>query len=177
MNAKQLLSLSLVGFMAIGALDARADVLTLGPAQAVVLPGSTGGRVAVMFDLAALPDVEGRVIDEAVLSWPVNGLVEGATLKFDAALALSPWTPASIAAGEFPAVAANPVSDWEVTPLDVERNGGGFIRFDLTPCVIDWSSGAQANRGVVISSSDWNGRDLADQLSNIRLTVRYGFAR
>jgi len=156
-----------------------ADVLTVTPSQAVVLPGDVSGltRVALLFDLSGMRSGAGRRIDEALLDWRVAGVPSNRRSNFSAYPVSGTWTVAGAVLGTALSIEPGTVADWEFESLDHQRNGGGLIRLDLSELVGAWTSGTRSNYGLVVTSGDVSGNDLSTQLSQATLTVRYGFIR
>jgi len=155
---------------------ALGHTLIVTPAQAVVLPSQgEETKVAMSFDLSGLKTGEGRVILEAVLDWRPEGIPSDRHSEYAIHAATGAWTEASVGAGGSVPMAEEASADWEVEPLDVERNGGGLLRFDLTELARNWAENGGSNQGIVLVTPDVPGQALAGQLSNATLTVRYVF--
>jgi hypothetical protein len=175
--------LSLAGAIVAGALlaapSAQAEVLTLTATQAVVLPASdvAPARVALQFDLSGLATGEGRRIDSAVLDWSLSCVSSEATSLFAVYAATAAWTSTAVGSGAAVSIDEAPAAEWDITPLDHERNGGGFVRFDLTELVRQWAEGERSNHGVLIATPDLSETTLGNGLAAPRLVVRYGFLR
>jgi hypothetical protein len=153
-----------------------ADVLTLAPAQAALLPddGSGKARVAVLFDLSVMRQGPWRRIESALLDWRIEGVPSDRRSSYTACRALSAWTPADVVSGGPVAASVEEAATWSIEPLDYQRNQGGVVRLDLRDLVRAWSSGAQ-NNGILISTADVPAATLSEQITGMRLVVRYGF--
>ena len=174
------------GLIAIGLLAAlslppaaTAHVLTVQPVKAVVLPADESGltRVALQFDFSGMRSGEGRQIHRALLDWKVSGVPSDRHSEYALYPITEAWTTAGAAAGTRVSTAADATASWDFEALDYQRNGGGFIRLDVTDLVRDWVGGEESNYGFVVTTADVSRQAIADQLSKAELTVRYGFIR
>lgn len=158
---------------------AHADVLTVTPSRAVALPADGSGmtKVALFFDLGELRSGSDRRIDEALLDWRVSPVPSDRRSEYAAFAITGVWTAAGADAGVVVPIDLASSADWEIEPLDYERNDGGFVRFDLTELIRAWSSGSRINHGIVVATDDLASRDLTKQFSGAELTIRYGLAR
>jgi hypothetical protein len=175
------LSLIAIGLLAAISLPlvAHAHVLTVQPVKAAVLPADESGRtrVALQFDLSGLPSGENRQIHRALLNWRVNGVPSDRHSEYSVYPITGAWTVAGAGGGTPVSIAEETAASWDIDPLDYQRNGGGFIRLDITNLVQSWVGSAESNYGVVITTADVNRQTAADQLAEAELTVRYGFIR
>jgi hypothetical protein len=161
------------------AVPVHAEVLTLTATQSTVLPASDAApaRVALQFDLSGIAAGEGRRIDSAVLDWSLSGVSSEATSLFAAYAVTAAWTSSAVGSGTAVSVDEDPAAEWDITPLDYERNGGGFVRFDLTHLVRQWADGERTNHGLLIATPDLSEGTLSSGLAAPRLVVRYGFLK
>lgn len=174
----RIISLVSVGLvLAILPSTTSADVLKAAPNKAVVFPadGSGVAKVALIYDLSGLRTGNGREIFQALLDWPLSGVPSKQRSEFFIYSVSSAWTVQDISAGKLPSLSEKALSTWDIEPMDVERNAGGFVRFNVLELVKEWLSGATPNFGVVITTKDLKGSTLANQLSEGKLTIRYGF--
>lgn len=164
--------LALIGLMFAQA--APADELSLSPSHFATVGEATGSDldVAVDFALDGLPEESGLRIDDAFLEWvvPIAGATGTPVVTLQAIT--SDWSTGSD--GVVVETSAPLVSDWELTPLDRERNGG-LVRLDLGALVDDWRSGVVPNHGVLIAVRGLSATALAADAPNCRLRIRYGF--
>jgi len=158
-------------------MSARGDVYTVAPVEAVVLPGAGGGpvQVAFRFDLSGLRSGENRRIDEALLDWWLTGMSKETVSAFSAYAVTGTWSEASVEGGAAPVLEENSASGWDVFPASPELDGRKLARLDLTELVNAWATGAKANYGVVVATTDMSREALLGQLARAKLTVRYGF--
>ena len=70
-----------------------------------------------------------------------------------------------------------PVSEWEFTTVDYDRNEGGLVRFNLRELASVWASGAAPNYGILITTDDVSRTHANASLQGALLTVRYGFSK
>lgn len=156
---------------------ARADVARLAPSQAIALPADISGssKAAFLFDLSGLRSGEGRAVSEAYLVWRKDDVPSDRTSRYELRTITASWTSVLAAQGTPLSVSGGAISDWEVEPLDYERNEGGLLRLDVTSLVQNWLSGATSNNGVLLSTPDISSTDLAGDLEDARLVIRYGF--
>jgi hypothetical protein len=176
---KRVTCLLIFGFLVLMGTPGRtlADVYTATPTQAVVLAddGTNVVRVAFLFDLSGLRQGETRHIEEALLDWRIVGLDAEAPAAFGAYMIMNAWTKASVQSGTAPAMAEVAAADWLVSSLAKETTEGKLVRLDVTDLVGSWASGVTANYGVVVATSALDAKAIANQLTKVQLTVRYGF--
>lgn len=151
----------------------QADVLSVQPSKAVVLPSDGTGttRIALQFDVSGMRPGENRVIDDALLDWQVDGVPANRRSEYKAHLITTAWTVGAtvIDASE------GEIASWDILPRDFERNGGGFVRFDLREAVTAWAQSPRNNVGVLIVTRDVKRAHFLTILESAVLTVRYGF--
>jgi hypothetical protein len=152
--------------------EARAEIVTLVPTQAIALPASeSGASVALLFDVSALKIGDrAKTISEALLEWELTGMDAEIEYSFTVTQVMETWEPGAETGIE---VADEAVASWTFEPLDYQRNGMGFVRFELSALVRDWTAGRVENFGVVISTPELDSSILSSQLAGPRLTVRY----
>ena len=177
MKTNGILATALAALLALAPAAVQAEVLTLTPSRAQVFPADESGvtRVALQFDLSALPTGQGWRVDEAVLDWTVAGIPSDRHSEYALYPVTQAWTENSVAAGTLPTLAEHTADVWSYEPLDYQRNHGGLLRFDLLGLVRDWLGAKTANYGVVIATEDMTRTALRSQLKTARLTIRYGF--
>lgn len=182
LNLKKSLAASLaLVVLSLTAGRAAADVVILAPSRATVLPNDGSGltKIVLQYDLSGLRTGEGRQIDEAMINWHLAGVSSSHDSDFSAYQALVSWTSAtavSVGVGRLES-GAQPISEWEFTTVDYDRNDGGFVRFDLRELASAWASGASPNYGILIITDDVSRTHAAAGLDNALLTVRYGFSK
>jgi hypothetical protein len=157
--------------------SADADVLTLNPADQVVRMNEENGATEVLFrfDVSGMRQGSGRRIESAFLEGVIAGVPSDRRSTYNAYPVSSEWSSVSVASGAEPTLSATEVAVWEIEPLDYQRNGGGFVRFDIRDLVDSWSKGTAPQHGVAISTLDVPASALAGHLSALRLVIRYGF--
>ena len=160
---------------------AAADEAVLAPSQATVLPSDASGltRIVLQYDLSGLRSGEGRQIDAALLDWHLTGVSASHDSEFQAFAATVSWTAANAANSGVGQIASNaePVSEWEFTTEDYDRNDGGFVRFNFRSLATAWADETLPNYGVVITTDDVNRANALASLPSAILTVRYGFSK
>jgi hypothetical protein len=152
-------------------------LLTLETAQAVVTTDGTTGasRVLIQFDLSTLPEGGGRVVDDAFLEWPVAGISSNTTSVFSVRPLTAAWSNGSVAAALDSEALVEPTGEWEFGPLDYERNGGGLVKFDVSPMVRYWLKTQSGNYGLLIETVNVSSSTLGAALASVRLHIHYGF--
>ena len=166
----------LAAVMALVPVVVNADVLTVSPTQAAVLPADGSGvtKVLVQFDVSGIEATEGLHVSEAVLDWQVSGMPADRHSEYALHVPAQAWTAGAAEEGEGPAFPEEAHQLWDYEPLDYERNGGGLLRFSLGALVRSWIAGDAANHGVLIASEDLDPEAVQSALGNATLTVYYG---
>jgi hypothetical protein len=176
---KQIMWIASLGLVALllAPVASQADVMELTPTQAAVLPAEESGmsRVVLAYDLSGLRSGEGRRIEEALLDWIVVGVPSDEPSEYVAYPVTAAWTAEGAASNGSVTRAEEAAARWEITPMDYERNGKGFLRLDLTRLVADWAAGRATNHGIVVVTPSVSREAFASQLPGARLTVRHGF--
>ncbi len=177
MKANMILGVALAGLLALASTAVEAEVLILTPTQSAVCPADESGvtKVVLQFDLSGITGGEGRQIDQALLEWVVTGMPSGTHSEYELHAATGAWTESAVASGTVPTFGEDTADVWSYSPLDYTRNQGGLLRLDLLHLVRGWLAGEATNYGVVIATEDLSRAGLSNQLSTIRLTIRYGF--
>ncbi len=152
----------------------EAKVLTLSPTQVAALPAESlrQARAAVQFDLSALPDAAKIRIDSAVFQCPVPEASSSEETEFQVFPLENAWSVNAVGAGRYPEASATEATAWAITPLDYEREGGGFLRLFLDDLVQGWVRGTTANHRFVVAT-DLPSTGLVNTLSAGTLTIRW----
>jgi hypothetical protein len=175
---KHLTSLIVLSLLAMAPAITSADVLTVAPEQAVILPADGSGltRVALLFDLSDMRTGIGRQVNMAHLDWSISGVSASTRSAFSLHEITESWTEAQVQVSQSLEHSEAAVAEWDIEPMDHARVGG-FVRFDLKSLVTKWCTTPATNFGVVVATDDLSSETLAGQLGNARLVVRYAFYR
>jgi hypothetical protein len=171
------LGIALVAVALVGvAGTASAEVLEVAPTAATVyVAQGTGVTTAVLrFDLSGLAEGEGRVIDEALLDWPLTGLSGESRYSIEAFPVTTAWTPEGVSATAPPSIGEAVAADWDIEPGEISGEGGALVRLNLKGLVDAWA-GEGTNCGIVILLPGLSANGIMSQLQEAKLTVRYGF--
>jgi hypothetical protein len=129
--------------------------------------------VALLFDISGLRRGEGRTITEALLDWRLNGVPSDRHSEYYAYGLAESWTSTSVSVASH----SEPEVKWNIEPLDYQRNGGGVVRLNVTDLVNAWVIGTLPNHGLMVTTGDVSRTNIAGQLAEAKLTVRYGFIK
>lgn len=156
---------------------ATAEVLEVTPTDAAVFTAEGTGvtTVVLRFDLSGMSEGEGRVIDEALLDWPLTGLSNESRYSMEAFPVTASWSSEGVSAQSPPTVGETRCAEWELEPTEVSAQGGALVRLDLKALVQDWLGGQTTNYGIVVLLPGVSANGLAGQLQGARLSVRYGY--
>ncbi len=147
------------------------------PTEGVVFkaPESESVMAALKYELSGMREGEYRVITAAYVIWPLEGVAPGRTSEFRVYEATRDWSKDDVRDGTGSVIIADVAADdWDIMPLDFERNGG-LVQLDITQLVEGWCANPSRNFGVVVTTEDMTPEMLRGQLGNARLIVRYGF--
>lgn len=173
---KRLAICALVALGCAFAQPARSDVMTLAPVQAVVLAPAADGssRVALLFDLGGLPQVNGWRLDSALLTWAPDGIPTDGPSSYAMAPIVAAWT-LGVNGGTEVVPATEPADVCDIVPDGAIPSSSPRIRFEATALVDGWLSAPANNHGVVISLTGINPGHLAEDLAGVSLKILYGF--
>jgi hypothetical protein len=96
----------------------------------------------IQFNLASIP--AGAVISQATLKLYVNSVA--AAGSFDVDYASGAWSESALDYSNAPALGSAIASNEAITASDANQ----FILINITPAVVSWLNGSQANDGIVL---------------------------
>jgi len=169
------LALMVLGLML--ASRSEGDTISVAPLQTAVAPADESGvtRIFLEFSLETMREGPHRHIDDAMIEWTVGGVPGGRIPEFTVQEVLEDWNGSAVGRGEEdPATGEEEADRWTITPKMFEATGG-FVRLDVEEWVRGWAEGTRSNFGVMLATEGVDREALVEEVSNVRLVVRYAF--
>ena len=132
---------------------------------------ATVAEAFLRFNLGPVTEA-GSQVGEVLLEWPFEGAPSD-TLSYFYLYAVPESASPSTGREDVPMTSEEDLIDvWEFSPFFLAAHGGGHIRFDLTQVAKQWTSGAKANKGLVVKTTDVNAGVLGGQIAKVTLVIR-----
>lgn len=154
---------------------ATADARThkVAPESVVLVQEEGAAKLLLSFDFRNFPRLSGWTVQDAYLEWTSNARPTTGAAQFSAYPVVEARGTHGLGPNGSLEVDRGRGSDYGIEVLEVERNGEGIVRLDVSDIVRKWIEGSTADKGLLVETEALSAAELFGEAEGMLIHVLY----